>query len=65
MLEKDQVGQMLDRPAITPTEALGLLPISRNALYGALRAGEIDSFRIGKKILIRTASLRRKLGMEV
>ncbi len=62
---KDEVAQILARPVITPAEALKVLPVSRNALYEAIRSGQIDSFTVGKKkILIRTAALRRQLGID-
>jgi hypothetical protein len=36
----------------------------RNAIYDACARGEIENFRVGKRIYIPTAPLRRKLGME-
>jgi Helix-turn-helix domain len=63
-LEEDEIQQLLARPAITPSDALKVLPISRNGLYEALRRGEIKSVRLGKKILVPTGPLRRQLGIE-
>jgi hypothetical protein len=56
---------LFSRPGVSPDELLAarILPISRNALYEALARGDIESFRIGKKIVIPTAPLRRKLGL--
>jgi hypothetical protein len=62
-VDKAQVDELLGRPTITPDQALQVLPLSRNGLYEALRRGDITSIRIGKKIIIPTAPLRRKLGM--
>jgi Helix-turn-helix domain len=62
-LEKDEIRQILERPAITPADAL-MLPISRNGLYEAIRRGEIKSVKLGKKILVPTGPLRRQLGIE-
>jgi hypothetical protein len=56
--------ELLRRPAITPKEALEILPLSKNALYDGIRRGEIESIRVGKRILVLTAPLRRKLGIE-
>jgi hypothetical protein len=42
-LEKDEIRQILELPAITPADALKVLPISRNGLYEAIRRGEIKS----------------------
>jgi hypothetical protein len=65
MIGKDEIAQILARPVITPAEALRILPLSRNALYSAIKSGEIDSLTVGKKkILIKTAPLRRKLGLD-
>jgi hypothetical protein len=57
---------VLKKPAITPDQlfAAGLLPMSRNLIYAACNTGEIECFRVGKKIIIPTAGLRRKLGIE-
>lgn len=51
---------------ISPDQLLAskVMPISRNGLYDALRRGEIESFRLGKRIIIPTAPLLRKLGIE-
>lgn len=56
----------LTAPTISPEELhkLKLLPVSRNGIYDACNRGEIECFRIGKKIVIPTAPLRRKLGLE-
>ena len=65
MIGKDEIAQILGRPVITPADALKVLPMSRNALYAAIKSGEIDSITMGKKkILIRTATLRRQLGID-
>jgi hypothetical protein len=48
---------------IARTELQKVIPGSRNGTYEALKRGDIDNFRIGDKILIPTAPLRRKLGL--
>lgn len=60
------IAAALSRPVISPDDldALGLLPVSRNSIYDACNKGDIECFRVGKKIAIPTAPLRRKLGME-
>lgn len=57
---------VLNRPTITPDELWksGAMPIGRNTIYEACKSGEIESFKIGDKIVIPTAPLRRKLGIE-
>ncbi len=56
---------LLRKPGITPEEAIeaGLFPLSRNGLYRALAKGDIELFRIGKKLIIPTAPLRKKFGI--
>jgi hypothetical protein len=58
--------EMLQRPGISPDELylLNLMPVSRNGIYSACSRGEIECFRIGRRIIIPTAPLRRKLGIE-
>ena len=41
-----------------------LMPLSLNLIYAACNTGEIECFRVRNKIVIPTAPLRRKLGME-
>ena len=63
-LNTARIEELLRRPAITPKEALEILPLGRNTLYDAIRRGEIETFRVGKRIFVPTAALRRKLGIE-
>jgi hypothetical protein len=60
------LAAILSQPAISPEElhASGLIPVGRNGIYEACGNGEIECFRVGKKIIIPTAPLRRKLGIE-
>lgn len=61
-----EIEATLNRPSISPDELLGLeiIPLTRNGLYRALARGEIENFKIGRKFIIPTAPLRRKLGMQ-
>ena len=58
--------EILKRPGISPEQLykLNLMPVSRNGIYDACNRGEIECFRLGRKIVIPTAPLRRKLGIE-
>ena len=62
----DKITDVLKRPCISPDELhrLKLMPISRGGIYAACATGQIENIRIGKKIVILTAPLRRRLGME-
>jgi hypothetical protein len=52
-------------PGISPDQLLrsAVMPLTRGGLYDALQRGEIESFRLGKRIIIPTAPLLRKLGV--
>lgn len=64
--KQSSLAAILSQPSISPEElhASGLIPVGRNGIYEACNKGEIECFRMGKKIIIPTAPLRRKLGME-
>ena len=63
---KPGIFEVLARPGITPEELfkLDLIPVSLNGIYDACRRGEIESFRVGRKIVIPTAPLKRKFQIE-
>jgi hypothetical protein len=52
--------------AISPDELndTGEWPTGRNGIFTACHTGEIENFRNGKRIIIPTAPLRRKLGID-
>ena len=55
---------MSDEPAtITITEAAALLGIGRNQAYQAAARGELPVLRLGRRLLVPTAPLRRMLGV--
>ncbi|MGY2905688.1 DNA-binding protein [Bradyrhizobium sp. URHC0002] len=62
----NEIRELLNRPTITPAQLIdtGIYPTGKNATYAAIKRGEIDAIRIGSKIAIITAPLRRKLGLE-
>ena len=64
-MTKQEIEELLSRPAITPDQLLQskILPIGRNSIYEAISSGEIEAIKVGKKKLILTAPLRKKLGM--
>jgi excisionase family DNA binding protein len=55
-------------PATQPTMQVGELPkvlgISRAAAYEAVKTGEIPSIRIGRRIVVPTAAVRRMLQLD-
>jgi hypothetical protein len=64
-MTQDEVKVLLDKPTITPEELYlsGVLQSSRNRVYQAINEGLVPSFRVGKRIVIPTAALRRLIGM--
>lgn len=55
-----------DLPAtISITEAAALLGIGRNQAYQAAARGELPVLRLGRRLLVPTAPLRRMLGLVV
>lgn len=52
---------LLDRPTISVEQAAAIFGIGRNAAYEAVRRGEIPSVRLGGRILVPTAAIRKML----
>lgn len=50
-----------DVKVLTPRECGQLLRLSKNAIYAALRRGDIKSIRIGRKILVPMSALEKLL----
>lgn len=50
------------RSTIKVEEVAPILGISRASAYAAANSGEIPTLRIGRRILVPTAALRRLLG---
>ena len=59
-LRLDQLGD-----ALSVEEAAGVLGISRNSAYEAVRQGQIPALRIGRTIRVPASGLRRLLEGEV
>lgn len=55
------------KPLMTPMELIecGVLPHRKTAIYGAIERGEIPSIRIGSRLLIPVAELRRQWGLDL
>jgi len=50
-----------DRPTLKVAEAAALLGVSDETVYAAAEAGDLPSLRLGRRVLILTAGLRRLL----
>jgi excisionase family DNA binding protein len=52
------------QPTLTVEEAGELLGISRGSAYEAARNGDIPTIRIGRRLVVPTAALRRLLALD-
>ena len=52
----------VEKKTLTIPQAARVLGIGLSAAYEAARTGELPTIRIGKRILVPTAALERKLG---
>jgi excisionase family DNA binding protein len=52
------------QPTVTVEEAGDALGISRASAYEGVRNGEIPFIRVGRRIVVPTAALRRLLGID-
>jgi excisionase family DNA binding protein len=53
-----------ERPTVSIEEVYPWLGISRGAAYEAARRGELPVIRIGRRLLVPTAELRKMLGLD-
>jgi hypothetical protein len=60
------VEEALQRPTISVDELVRLqvMPVSRQLIYDAINAGEIESVRLRGRVLVLCGPLRRRLGIE-
>ena len=63
MTENERKNELLRRPSITVQEYAEIEDISRGSAYDAIGRGDVEHYRVGKLIKIRTAPLRRRYGM--
>ena len=63
-LSSDQIGEIWKLPTMSVVEAGKILGLSRNSAYEACERGEIEHLKYGTRIVVLTAPLRRKLGMD-
>jgi excisionase family DNA binding protein len=56
------MSEIAIKKTVTVEEAARALGIGRNLAYLAVKSGEIPSIRIGKRILVPAAAVRRMLG---
>lgn len=52
------------QPTVTVEEAGTLLGISRGSAYEAARSGDLPTIRIGRRLMVPTAALRKMLALD-
>ena len=56
-----EVYKILGQPTCSVEEAAKVLQIGRTQAYRAVKAGQIRSIRIGKRVLVPTSAIRQLL----
>jgi excisionase family DNA binding protein len=56
-----EVGEIMGQPTCSVEEAAKVLHIGRTQAYRAVKAGQIRSIRIGKRVLVPTSAIRQLL----
>ncbi len=56
-------ADLRERAVITVEEAGNLLGVARSGAYAAVKRGEIPTVRIGRRLVVPTATLLRMLGV--
>lgn len=54
----------MDVLAVSVNQAARILGVGRTTLYSMIRDGRIDALKLGRRTLIKTASLRRIIDEE-
>lgn len=60
----DQIPDPQVRPTITVEEGMPFYGLSRSAMFKAVARGDIPSIRVGRRILLPTAAVRRQLQLD-
>ena len=53
-----------EQPFMTVTELAAALTISRASAYEAVKTGELPSIRVGRRVLVPVAAVRRLAGLD-
>jgi excisionase family DNA binding protein len=54
----------IDQPTLTVEEVAAILGTGRTATYDAIRRGELPSIKVGRKLVVPTAAVRRLLELD-
>jgi hypothetical protein len=61
----EEVRKLLSEVAISIPDAGRVLNLGKNKAYEAAKRGEIETIEFGKRKIVPTAFLRKKLGLQV
>ena len=64
MVLRPTLPDPMTEPTVTVERAGALLGISRGSAYAAAAAGDIPTIRVGRRLLVPTAALRRMLAVD-
>lgn len=53
--------EILARPLATVRETTQVVPVSLGQVYAMTKTGELESVKVGRRVLIKTDSIRRLL----
>jgi DNA-binding XRE family transcriptional regulator len=59
-----EIETILSKPTITVSEMAKIFGLSRNSAYAAVKNGDFETISVGKRILVLTIPLRRKLELD-
>lgn len=58
-----EIEALLSKPTMTVMEMAKIFGMSRNTAYAAVKNGDFEIITMGKRILVLTIPLRKKLGL--
>lgn len=53
-----------ERPTMTVDETASVLGVSRSTAYESIRTGDIPSIRLGRRLVVPTAAVRKMLQLD-
>ncbi len=56
-------SEILARPVCTAAEVQDITALSRGQVYRMIGDGRLETIRVGRRILVKTESIRRLLGI--
>jgi hypothetical protein len=63
MADEDKIAALLKKTPLTVPQAGEVFGLPRNSAYEAAKRGDFEVVKFGKRMVVPTAPLRRKLGL--